>query len=1453
MAMKRCRRTEVTDDDGRTPDEDDSSHHEFEGDEIDEEEDYEEEVCSNDVPVYDPERMLRGITNFIMFQDVNPHFAKNENFVNLMKRQCPSLKLGQEAIKKDCLAVFEEAKPQIERELNRTGRLIPLSVDVLTHYRRYDVGPDFACLSAHFIDDDWKLRKWNLCFRRYLAGTMDEFVVKALNDWNLNDDKVFTFTSRRIDACPYAIQLIKSKFEEKNRLAYDSRVFSVRCCADMFGLMAQDAFEDISDIISDLKELHWSWHITNSKLKRALDMEALGEFNSESVRKDFPVPSAQQWEKVRVVHRLVEHAYDAAKQLFEVKTSTANLFLYHLQELRASLLVEASSPDAFTCKVANKMLKRLDKYIRKNYLVLAVASVMDPRCKMQFIVEVSTKFEDIEGIPQTSDVLETVRSVYEHYNPSNECGEAMKATSKCDLDLYLEEPVLAREGKFKVLKWWKAESPKYPNVSKVAREVLAIPVSVATSYDAYYHVENRHPVVSIVTTGPQLMNAIMCCRSWRLGKPMPTLDMYIIFLSAEVFLSRKSAKPLIMADSCGADPNEKALHPTAADVAQNPNGNDSIHCECGGNGNTEVDPTEDYHGSNDGKVEGGSDDVEDEDGSDDVVEDDEEDGSDYMDDEYEAINAILMQRYIANIFNPKEIEKECLKLFEKQKADVKHTLNNMGRLIPLSVDILSDYKPSGEIIDYVRLAANFVDDEWKLKKWVLHFRLYDVWNSDFIDAVIVKTLDDYTLIGRNMIPSETRLFHISCCAEMFGLMAEDAFEEISDIISMLKELCWSKSECMWHLTNKKIKDVLDLDALGEFSSASVTDHNSVPSVEEWEKVRAVHRLVEHANDAANKVFLVKSSTSNFFLYHLQELRSSLLAEAAKPDAFTLKIAKKMVERLDKYMIQNYLALAITSMMDPRCKMQYVDEVLTKFETTDGILQRTALLEAVRRVYSDYSSDGTTPNDLDVYLGEPVLAWEESFDVLQWWKSIGGPKYPHMSKMARDILAIPMSVATSYDAYYYIENRPADRRVITSGSEAMNAMMYSWSWKLGKSGNGSNESEGNDSDEVDSEEDGIDEMEDEHESKDDGGSDDIQDEDVSDGVEDEDGSDDMEDGFVDAFYDTVISILNPKAIQNRCLKNFEQSKAEVKRTLNNMGRLIPLSVDMLSDYKRSGAIVDYVRLAANFIDDNWKLKNWVLHFRLYDVWNSDFIDAVIVKTLDDYSLTGKVHTLTSRDDDTIDETIESIESQIKERNMLPSETRLFRVSCCAEMFGLMAEDAFEEVSDIISMLKELCWSKSECMWHLTNKKIKDVMDLDALGEFSSASVTDHYSVPSADEWEKVRAVHGLVERVNDTAKKVFLVKNPTANLFLYNLQELRASLLAEAASPDAFTLKIAEKMVKRLDKYMRQNYLPLAIASVMDPRFKMQYADDISTKFEPADGTFQPEDLLGAVRRVYLIK
>ncbi|CAA2990914.1 zinc finger BED domain-containing RICESLEEPER 1-like [Olea europaea subsp. europaea] len=491
---------------------------------------------------------------------MTPH-VESYYFRDFIASLNPSLTLDSNTTKKDCLKIFEEAKLKAKRTLNNMGRLIALSVDVLTCYKNWNASYDFMCLSTHFIDDSWKFRKWILRFRRYdmwRSDFIDAAILKSLDDWNL-EGKVYSLTSRNIDACEETVESIKSKLKEKNRLPLDSRLFSVSCCAEMFGSMAQDAFQEISTIISKLEKLHWSrsesmWHITNSKLKNALEMETLGKFNSEDTRRDYDVPSADEWEKVRIVYRLVENAHNVAKQVFETRHSTANKFLYNLQELRANLILEATSSVSFASCVAKIMLRRLDKYIKETFLVLAIASVMDPRCKMQYIEYISRKFEDIDGIFPSGAVLEAVRTIYADYvshgiemdnsegtsnlkteegNPINDKEEQFQIfpggqeysefvqsnnqSKKSDLDSYLEEPVLPWDENFNVLLWWKSEAPKYPNVSKIARDFLAIPISVATSHDAYYYLENRPPDHHVITSGAEMMNALMCCRSWKSG------------------------------------------------------------------------------------------------------------------------------------------------------------------------------------------------------------------------------------------------------------------------------------------------------------------------------------------------------------------------------------------------------------------------------------------------------------------------------------------------------------------------------------------------------------------------------------------------------------------------------------------------------------------------------------------------------------------------------------------------------------------------------------------------------------------------------------------------------------------------------------------------------------------------------------------------------------------------
>ncbi|KAF5941453.1 hypothetical protein HYC85_019095 [Camellia sinensis] len=131
---------------------------------------------------------------------------------------------------------------------------------------------------------------------------------------------------------------------------------------------------------------------------------------------------------------------------------------------------------------------------------------------------------------------------------------------------------------------------------------------------------------------------------------------------------------------------------------------------------------------------------------------------------------------------------------------------------------------------------------------------------------------------------------------MFNLMTEDAFKEISNIIRKVRCLILWNYSPRWDYTAFKLKQALDLELMGEFSSQHVRDNYDIPSTDEWRKVKCVYKLVEIAHDVAN---------------------------------FASNVAKKMLQRIDKYLNDMFLVLAIASVMDPRCKMRYIEYLSSK--------------------------------------------------------------------------------------------------------------------------------------------------------------------------------------------------------------------------------------------------------------------------------------------------------------------------------------------------------------------------------------------------------------------------------------------------------------------------------------------------------------------------------------------
>ncbi|CAI9301042.1 unnamed protein product [Lactuca saligna] len=66
-------------------------------------------------------------------------------------------------------------------------------------------------------------------------------------------------------------------------------------------------------------------------------------------------------------------------------------------------------------------------------------------------------------------------------------------------------------------------------------------------------------------------------------------------------------------------------------------------------------------------------------------------------------------------------------------------------------------------------------------------------------------------------------------------------------------------------------------------------------------------------------------------------------------------------------------------------------------------------------------DGFKKTELDDYLAEKLLPNEEGFDILMWWKC-NGSKFPILQKIARDVLAIPISTVASKSTFSMSGNK-----------------------------------------------------------------------------------------------------------------------------------------------------------------------------------------------------------------------------------------------------------------------------------------------------------------------------------------------------------------------------------------------------------------------------------------------
>ncbi|KAG6411184.1 hypothetical protein SASPL_129262 [Salvia splendens] len=260
-------------------------------------------------------------------------------------------------------------------------------------------------------------------------------------------------------------------------------------------------------------------------------------------------PTEENWKQVEILCTYLKPLFDTANLLTTAGSPTTNTFFHEAWKIQLELARAASSEDPFVSTLTKSMQENFDKYWKSSCFILAIAVVMDPRFKLK-LVEFS--FSKIYGDDSASYVKIVDDGIHELFNEyialplpltpaytevvngqsgkaedpqgivSNGVGltdfdayimETTSQLSKSELDQYLQESLLPRVHEFDVVGWWKVNRMKYPTLSKMACDILSIPVCTVPAASVFDTVRKEMDSYRC-SLRPETVEALICAKDW---------------------------------------------------------------------------------------------------------------------------------------------------------------------------------------------------------------------------------------------------------------------------------------------------------------------------------------------------------------------------------------------------------------------------------------------------------------------------------------------------------------------------------------------------------------------------------------------------------------------------------------------------------------------------------------------------------------------------------------------------------------------------------------------------------------------------------------------------------------------------------------------------------------------------------------------------------------------------
>ncbi|KAG8483027.1 hypothetical protein CXB51_021969 [Gossypium anomalum] len=393
-------------------------------------------------------------------------------------------------------------------------------------------------LTAHWIDDEWKLQKRIINFfpiSAHRGESIGQALEKCLRDWGI--EKVFAITIDNASSNNVAVDYLRKKLVHLKACIANGKYIHMRCVAHIINKIVQEGVKDTSISVNRVRgvvryiraspsrlskfnhraeeemvgtkahlclDVPTRWNSTYMMLNVAEKSECVFEAYVHDdhnffldLSAGYGVPTCDDWENVRRVTKVLEPFHELTlkykKYWGDSKVMNLLIYLAVIFDPRRKINFLAFGVNLLFPTIADDIIRMVNR--ESYYLFDEYSTIVEGNHHMN--VEVESNFPT--RAPSSSEneidkVKPKIGLVMQQYMKKK---QRVGLESKSELDRYLGEDCENNSDSFDLLLWWKVNGPRFPIVAQMARDVLSVPISTVASKSVFCNAPTPETVAGV--------------------------------------------------------------------------------------------------------------------------------------------------------------------------------------------------------------------------------------------------------------------------------------------------------------------------------------------------------------------------------------------------------------------------------------------------------------------------------------------------------------------------------------------------------------------------------------------------------------------------------------------------------------------------------------------------------------------------------------------------------------------------------------------------------------------------------------------------------------------------------------------------------------------------------------------------------------------------------------------